>query len=205
MTTKKVSELDNNAAVLDTDQFHAAKDAGGGSFTDEKQSALEIAEYVLDKVGLTTSDLAVKGPGTSVSGNISSFNGTGGDEVQDSGISVANSIIRTPTLTLDNGDTVIDTGAVSAKMIFTYACTLTNYYIESDLSGNVVIDVKRNGTSIVGGGGNKPTLSGATSANAALSGWTSVAIAAGDILTFNVDTCSAAKHVDLAFKATLSS
>jgi hypothetical protein len=73
--------------------------------------------------------------------------------------------------------------------------------LAADQIGSVVIDVKRSGTSIVGAG-NKPTLSSAISGNAAVSSWTSVAVTAGDILEFNVDSASTLTRVNLVIKAT---
>ncbi len=150
-------------------------------------------------------DGAVIGPASSVLGNLPKFSDTSGKLIEDSGIGIANSIIRSPSVSIDGNGSVIATGAVGAKITFPYACTLTTYFLDSDLTGNVVIDVKRSGTSIVGGGGNKPTITGGVAATAALAGWTSVIIAAGDTLTFNVDTNSAAKHIDLVLKGNLSS
>jgi hypothetical protein len=62
-----------------------------------------------------------------------------------------------------------------------------------------VIDVKRGGTSIVGAG-NKPTLSGAQSGNAAPASWTSVAVAKGDILEFNLDSVATITRVNLVLE-----
>lgn len=101
-------------------------------------------------------------------------------------------------LSVDGAGAVISTGA---KMPVTVPlnCTITNWYVAADLSGAVVIDVKVGGTSIVGGG-NKPTLSGTASANAAVSGWTSVIITAGSIIDFNVDSASTVTKVNLVLK-----
>lgn len=103
-------------------------------------------------------------------------------------------------ITIDGAGSVITTGSKGFVTI-PYTCTITNWYLAADQSGSVVIDVKRSGTSIVGGSGNKPTLSSAISGNAAVASWTSVAVTAGDILEFNVDSASTLTRVNLVIKA----
>lgn len=86
-----------------------------------------------------------------------------------------------------------------------YACTINNWYITTEgVSGSCIVDIKRSGTSIIGGGGNKPTLSSATSANAAVSGWTSVAVSAGDKLTFSVGSLTSLTDIAVTLKVTKS-
>ncbi len=85
--------------------------------------------------------------------------------------------------------TVIPTGSIGFITI-PYTCTINNWYVAANLSGTIQFDIKRSGTSIIGGG-NKPALSGALSANAAATSWTSVAVTAGDILEFVVDSSPA--------------
>lgn len=77
-----------------------------------------------------------------------------------------------------------------------YSGTITNWYLAADTSGSCVIDVKRSGTSIVGAG-NKPTLSSAQSGNAAVSGWTSTTVSAGDIIEFNLNSITTITRVNL--------
>jgi len=60
-----------------------------------------------------------------------------------------------------------------------YNGTITSWSIIADIAGDIVIDVKKNGVSMIGAG-NKPTLSASSSASANVSGWTSTAIVAGD-------------------------
>lgn len=81
--------------------------------------------------------------------------------------------------------------------VVSFAGTIKEWFVVADQSGSCVVDVKRNGTSIVGGGGNKPTLSTAQRANAVPSGWTSVAIAAEDELEFVVDSCSTITRIQV--------
>ena len=103
-------------------------------------------------------------------------------------------------LTVDGGGAVLTAGS-KGFITVPYACTITNWYLAADQSGGVVIDVKRSGASIVGTG-NHPTLSTTQSGNAAVSGWTSVAITAGDILEFVVTgTPATLTRVNLVIKA----
>ncbi len=105
--------------------------------------------------------------------------------------------MRTIVLGLDGGGSAVATGTVKATITVPITGTLTTWYLSADVSGSIVIDVKRSGTSIVGGGGNKPTLSSTISGHAALSGWTSTAVTVGDILTFNVDSATTLTNVTL--------
>lgn len=92
-------------------------------------------------------------------------------------------------------------------VIVPYNMTLTTWYIASYdslgalLSGSIVIDVYRSGSSIIGAG-NKPTLTSASSASAAISGWTSDTIVAGDIISFKVDSITTCKEVSFTIQGT---
>ena len=103
-------------------------------------------------------------------------------------------------ITVDGGGTVLTAGS-KGYVTIPYVCTLTGWYLAANTSGNVIFDVKRGGESIVGTG-NHPTLSTTQSGNAAVSGWTSVAITAGDILEFVVTgTPATLTRVNLVIKA----
>tara|TARA_R110000868_G_scaffold266610_1_gene525888 strand:+ start:1470 stop:2807 length:1338 start_codon:yes stop_codon:yes gene_type:complete len=99
-------------------------------------------------------------------------------------------------ITLDGNGGVISTGS-KGFITIPYIGTITNWYITSDASGSIVVDLKRSGTSIIGGGGNKPTLSSAQRANASVSGWTSTAISANDEIEFNVDSSTTVTRINL--------
>jgi len=101
-------------------------------------------------------------------------------------------------ITVDGGGSVITTGSKGFVTI-PYDKTILNWYLVAGITGSIVFDIKRNGTSIIGTG-NKPTLSSQISANAAVSGWTSVALTAGDILEFNVDSIGIITWVNLIIK-----
>lgn len=100
---------------------------------------------------------------------------------------------------IDGAGSVPATGSKGFVTI-PFACTIQNWYLAGNASGNVVIDLKVSSASIVGGGGNKPTLSGAQSGNAAVSGWTNNTIAAGVIIEFNLDSIATITHANLVLK-----
>jgi hypothetical protein len=106
-------------------------------------------------------------------------------------------------ITIDGGGAVPGTGSQGFVTI-PYSCTITNWYMAANASGSAVIDIKRSAASIVGGG-NKPTLSSQSSANAVVSSWTSASISAGDIIEFNLDSASTLTRVNLVLKVTRSS
>lgn len=102
-------------------------------------------------------------------------------------------------VTIGDGSGVPSTGS-KGFITIPYDCTISKWYLAANASGSCVVDVKRGGTSIVGGSGNKPTLSGAQSGNAAPASWTSVAVAKGDILEFNLDSVATITRVNLVLE-----
>ena len=103
-------------------------------------------------------------------------------------------------LTLDGQGGVISTGSKGFSLP-SFNGTIVSWNIKGNGAtiGDIVIDIKRNGTSIVGAG-NKPTITSANSATANVSGWTSVAITAGDYIEYNVDSVSTFKTINLVIK-----
>jgi hypothetical protein len=91
-------------------------------------------------------------------------------------------------ITLDGQGGVVSTGS-KGYITIPYTGTITAWSVTNDVSGSIQFDIKRSSTSIVGAG-NKPLTSGAISGTAAVSGWTSVAVTAGDIIEFVCDTAS---------------
>ena len=74
----------------------------------------------------------------------------------------------------------------------------------ANATGNAVVDVKRSGTSIVGGGGNKPALSTGQFSLTTVSGWTSVAVTANDLIEFNLDSITTITRLNLSIIVTRS-
>lgn len=110
-------------------------------------------------------------------------------------LSATASTIGTVGFVATGGGGVISLGFKSAITV-PFAVTITNWQLVSTtstglLSGSIVWDIFRSGSSIIGSG-NKPTLTSASSANAIVSGWTSITLAAGDIILptiLSVTTC----------------
>jgi len=104
-------------------------------------------------------------------------------------------------ITIDGGDSAITTG-VKGYVTAPHACTIIGWYITGDPAGSIVIDVWKKAGAIPANadsitGSELPTLSGGATANDAnLTTWTT-AIAAGDIIGFNVDSCTSCQKVTL--------
>jgi hypothetical protein len=107
-------------------------------------------------------------------------------------------------VTIDGGGAVITTGSKGYRSV-DFACTVVGWTIIGDLSGSIVIDVKRctyagfpTTTSIAGS--EKPTLSSQQkNQNMFLTTWLSP-ISAGDILEYNVDSAATVTRVVLILK-----
>lgn len=109
-----------------------------------------------------------------------------------------NVLIKNFGITVDGGGSAVTTGS-KGYITVPYQGTISNWYLAADVSGSVVVDVKRSGASIIGTG-NKPTLSGDQFINAAVSGWTSTAVSANDIFEFNVDSATTLTRFNLVVR-----
>ena len=111
--------------------------------------------------------------------------------------------------TIDGGGGVIATGIAGSGIVIPFACTITEWTLIADASGSIVIDIWKDSyanypptvaDTITGSA--KPTISSATkNQSSTLTGWTT-SIAAGDILHFNVDSCSVIKTAVLSLRVT---
>jgi hypothetical protein len=123
--------------------------------------------------------------------------------------------IKTLTITfiIDGGGSAITTGQ-KGHLEIPFACTLTAWTLAADVAGAIVIDVWKDtyanfpptDADAMPGAGKEPTIA-ATNQKAQdtdISDWTTKAIAAGDILAFNVDSCTTITRVTLSLKATKS-
>jgi len=119
-------------------------------------------------------------------------------DASNTGLATVNQITTSIGATFNGFGTVV-ANSTNVYVTIPYNCTITNWYVTADASGSIVVDVKRSGSSIVGGG-NAPTLSSQQSANAAVSGWTSVAITAGDILQFVTSGSATVTYVSVVLK-----
>lgn len=122
-----------------------------------------------------------------------------------------------PTVTfgigIDGGGSVITTG-VKGSIRIPFACTITKWTLLSDdatpTSGSIVVDIWKDSfanhpptvaDTITASA--KPTITTATKAESStLTGWTT-AIAAGDILRFNVDSVTSLTKVVLELEASV--
>lgn len=110
-------------------------------------------------------------------------------------------------ITIDGGGSAISTG-VKGYVTIPFACTITGWTLLADQSGSIVIDVWKdtyaNFPPVVGdsiASTNKPTISSATKGqNLVLSVWT-VSVQAGDVVGFNVDSCSTITRATLTIQA----
>ena len=107
---------------------------------------------------------------------------------------------------MDGQGSAITTG-LKGFLVVDYACTIQAATLVGDVSGSIVLDVWKDAyanhppadaDSITASA--PPTISSATkSKDTTLTGWTT-AIAAGDVLAFNVDSCSTITQATLALK-----
>lgn len=106
---------------------------------------------------------------------------------------------------------VLTTGTIGVGLRVPFACTINSATLQSDVSGSMVVDIWKDSyanypptvaDSICASA--KPTLSSADkSEDTTLTDWTT-SIAAGDILFFNIDSCSTITNAVLTLKVTKS-
>jgi hypothetical protein len=117
-------------------------------------------------------------------------------------LSAAGGTSATIGVTIDGSGGTITSG-IKGYVQIPYACTINSWRIIATVSGSTVIDVWKTASPTIPTVANtitgtaKPTLSVAqTSASSTLTGWTT-AIAANDILAFNVDSATTVSWVIL--------
>jgi len=113
------------------------------------------------------------------------------------------------TYSMDNGDTVIPTG-VWGYLRIPFACTVKAWTLIAKQSGSIVIDIWKDtyanfpptDADAMPGSGKEPTLSSAQiGEDTDITDWAATSISAGDILAFNVDSCTDIKQITLTLKA----
>lgn len=110
------------------------------------------------------------------------------------------------TLIIDGGGSAITTGE-KGHLEIPFACEIEQVSLLADVSGSIVVNIwKDTYANFPPAVGDKitadapPTITTAVkSQDATLTGWTKT-IAAGDILAFNVDSCTTITRVTLALK-----
>ena len=108
---------------------------------------------------------------------------------------------------LDGGGAVISTG-IAGDLEISFACTINQVTMLADQSGSIVVDIWKDSyanfpptdaDSITAAA--PPTISAATkSQDSTLTDWTKT-ISAGDIIRFNVDSCSTIQRCTISLKA----
>ncbi len=110
-----------------------------------------------------------------------------------------NAIISAVGITIDGSSLEPSLGSKGLLPV-PYSGTIQHWYLTSDVTGDCVIDVKRSGVSIIGGGGNKPTLATQQFNDDPVSGWTSTVITAEDVIEFNLDSVTDCTRITLVLK-----
>lgn len=121
-------------------------------------------------------------------------------------VASSNAIISTIGTTIDGGGAAITTGQ-KGYIEVPFACTIVQATLLADVSGSIVVDVWKDtyanypptvADTITAAA--KPTISAALkSQDSTLTGWTT-SVSAGDIIGFNVDSCSTITRVHLILK-----
>ncbi|MBA7531789.1 hypothetical protein ES705_24010 [subsurface metagenome] len=114
------------------------------------------------------------------------------------------------TFIIDGGGSAITPGQ-KGHLEIPFACTIQQVTMGADQSGSIVVDIWKNtyanfppadGDSITAAA--PPTITTAQkSQDSTLTGWTKT-IAAGDILAFNVDSCTTITRVTISLKVAKS-
>ena len=117
---------------------------------------------------------------------------------------VDNRTISTIGLSLDGGGEVITTG-IKGFIRVPFDCTITKWTLLADQTGSIKIDIWKDtytsypptdADSITNG--NEPEISSSDKAEGTdLTGWTTTSINEGDVLVFNVDSCSSITRATL--------
>ena len=116
--------------------------------------------------------------------------------------------VASVTFVIDGGGVAITTG-VKGDIIVPFACNIDSVSMLADQSGSIVVDLWKDtytnfaptvADTITASA--KPTISATTkSTDTTLTGWTR-AIAAGDVIRYNVDSASTITRVTISLKVT---
>lgn len=98
-------------------------------------------------------------------------------------------------ITLDGQGGVISTGSFGFK-ILPSSCIITGWSIVADVSGSIQFDLKKSGTSIIGGA-TKPNLTSAQRNSGGVSGWTTTSLLENDEIEFEVVSATGVTRVNL--------
>lgn len=106
-----------------------------------------------------------------------------------------NATFLTVDFLIDGGGVAITTGPKGSIGPLTFAGVIQNWTLLADQPGSVTVDILRANNAVpsasIIGGGTKPTLSSAQyNGLQAPAGWTSITLAASDMLTFSIATAA---------------
>lgn len=171
-------------------------------------TTLGVAEAAQDAVGAALTDTATIDFTYDDAGNTITA------DVKDASITAAklaaNQVIATIEIVIDGGGAVLTTG-LKGYLEIPFGCTITRATLLADVSGSVVVDIFKctyanfdvtthpvAADKITASA--PPTITTAVkSQDATLTGWTT-AIAAGDILAFNINSVTTIKRVTLSLR-----
>jgi hypothetical protein len=120
------------------------------------------------------------------------------------GIGTGTGLIGTLEFLIDGAGAAITTG-IKGDMRLDFGCTITGWALLADQAGSIVVDLWKaalagfppTSANVITASA-KPTLSAADHASStALTGWTT-AVAAGDVLRYNVNSAATVQRVTLA-------
>ncbi len=111
-------------------------------------------------------------------------------------------------ISIDGGGTAISTG-VKGYLTIPFACTIQGWTMLGDVTGSIVVDVWKVAYASFPptvantiAGSQLPTISTAkTGQNLSLTTWTTLSVAAGDTLGFNVNSCTSTTKANLVIQA----
>lgn len=148
---------------------------------------------------------AVSGLGTMAEQDANNVNITGGTITGITGTFTSAAV----GYTINGQDSVIATGVAGVGLRVPFACTINSVTLLANLTGSIVIDIWKDtyanfpptvADSICASA--KPTITASNkSTDSTLTGWTKT-ISAGDVLYFNVDSCSTITNVVLILGVT---
>ena len=109
---------------------------------------------------------------------------------------------------IDGGGAAITTG-LKGSIAVPFACTIVSWTLMADTAGSLTLDIWKasfadyppSASQSITGSSRPAIVSGVKAASSTLTGWTT-AIAAGDILAFNVDAASTIARVSLGLTVT---
>ena len=206
-SARTVGIADDNIVEMDD------ADAADNDYAKFTANGLEGRSYAEVKTDLSLNNVENTALSTwAGSSNITTLGTIGTGVWQGTAIDAAyiDTDVKTVTITfiIDGGGSAITTGQ-KGHLEIPFACTINRVTMMADQSGSIVVDIWKDtyanfpptdADSITASA--PPTISSAQkSQDSTLSGWTT-SITAGDILAFNVDSCSTITRVTLSLKVT---